>query len=264
MAAYRRRKIGHRRRVEDEGDDEGGPDALDLDDDSLSDGSLVTDDNDHGNNSDTSNVDETSPTAPNGKKKPNGTVKPETDAASSQETSKDTRKQVTDTDLMLHGLSISDQPVPPQEMQFDEVADTSGRRSPNAPVVVSSASATRDSMDPSTGRRRMEHEDYKRRRDEDPAFVPNRGSFFMHDHRHPGPSANGFRPFGRGRGRGGRGGGIGGPYAPMRYAVSSPFTTGELMLTPTNSHIHHPSDPTTNSPWTHDMHEVVAEPGKVG
>lgn len=28
-----------------------------------------------------------------------------------------------------------------------------------------------------------------------------------------------------------------------------------------NSHIHQPSDPTTSSPWTHDMHEVVADPG---
>jgi hypothetical protein len=37
----------------------------------------------------------------------------------------------------------------------------------------------------------------------------------MHDHRHAGPAANGFRPFGRGRGRGGRGA-IGGPYAPAK------------------------------------------------
>lgn len=216
MAAYRRRKIGHRRRVEDEGDDEGGPDALDLDDDSLSDGSLVTDDNDHGDNSDTSNVDEASPTAPSGKRKPNGTIKADADPATSKPTAQANNKQVTDTDLMLHGLSISEQPVPPQEMHFDEVSQTVGRRSPNGPVIVSSASAARDPTEQPAGRRRQEHEDYKRRRDEDPAFVPNRGSFFMHDHRHPGPAGNGFRPFGRGRGRGGRGG-IGGPYAPMRY-----------------------------------------------
>ncbi|KAK0388295.1 hypothetical protein NLU13_4540 [Sarocladium strictum] len=241
MAAARRRKIGHRRRVEDEGDDEGGPDALDLDDDSLSDASLVTDDHDHGSDSDTSNIDEASPTAPNGKKKPNGAVKSGSETAVSQSPHKASNKAVTDTEMMLHGLAITDQPAPPQEMHFDDVAGSSGRRSPTAPIVVSSASATRDAADPPGGRNRQEHEDYKKRRDEDPAFVPNRGSFFMHDHRHSGPAANGFRPFGRGRGRGGRGG-IGGPYAPM-------------------SHIHHPSDPTTSSPWTHDMHEVVADPG---
>jgi hypothetical protein len=35
-----------RRRVEDEGDEEGGPDAGDLDDDSLSEGSLLSDEED--------------------------------------------------------------------------------------------------------------------------------------------------------------------------------------------------------------------------
>jgi hypothetical protein len=49
-------------------------------------------------------------------------------------------------------------------------------------------------------KRRREHEDYKKRRDADPAFVPNRGAFYLHDHRH----ADGFRPFMRGGGRGGR------------------------------------------------------------
>ena len=68
-----------------------------------------------------------------------------------------------------------------------------------------------DQMETPVERRRREHEDYKKQRDENPAFVPNRGAFFMHDHRHAGPAANGFRPFGRGRGRGGRGG-VGGPF----------------------------------------------------
>lgn len=81
------------------------------------------------------------------------------------------------------------------------------------PAVVESRAAM-DQMETPVDRRRREHEDYKKQRDENPAFVPNRGAFFMHDHRHAGPAANGFRPFGRpGRGRGGRGG-IGGPFAP--------------------------------------------------
>ncbi|KLP09293.1 uncharacterized protein Y057_1132 [Fusarium fujikuroi] len=139
---------------------------------------------------------------------------------------------------MLHGLSITDQSPPVQEMHFDEVVAPSPSKSPAAPIVVSSASA-RPPAAPAN-RRRQEHEDYKRKRDEDPAFVPNRGAFFMHDHRHAGPAANGFRPFGRGRGRGGRGG-IGGPFAPINQ-------------------LHQPADPTTNSPWAHDMHDAVVEP----
>lgn len=214
MPIARRRKIGHRRRVEDEGEEEGGPDALDLEDDSLSDDSIATDDHDAGDDSDTSNIDDSSPTAHNGKKKMNGNA----DAggkSNRQDAERGLGNKTTDTEIMLRGLTISDQAPFSQEMPFDEVAATPDRRSPTAPIVVSSASAVRAPADVPGVRRRQEHEDYKKRRDEDPAFVPNRGSFFMHDHRHPGPAANGFRPFGRGRGRGGRGG-FGGPFAPMR------------------------------------------------
>ncbi|QPC77417.1 hypothetical protein HYE68_008169 [Fusarium pseudograminearum] len=239
-AAPRRRKlIGQRRRVEDEGEDEGGLDGLDHDDDSITDGSL-TDDNDPADDSDTSNIDEASPTSPNARRKTNGAIKHAGHGhkSGSGSGSGQNGKPVTDTDMMLHGLSITDESPPVQEMHFDEVVAPSPSRSPAAPIVVSSASA-RPPAAPAN-RRRQEHEDYKKKRDEDPAFVPNRGAFFMHDHRHAGPAANGFRPFGRGRGRGGRGG-IGGPFAPINQ-------------------LHQPGDPTTNSPWTHDMHDTVVEP----
>ncbi|KNB02497.1 hypothetical protein FOXG_05348 [Fusarium oxysporum f. sp. lycopersici 4287] len=256
-AVPRRRKlIGQRRRVEDEGEDEAGPETLDLDDDSITDGSL-TDDNDPADDSDTSNIDEASPTSPNARRKVNGAAKHAGHSHKSGSGSGPDQngKPVTDTDVMLHGLSITDQSPPVQEMHFDEVVAPSPSKSPAAPIVVSSASA-RPPAAPAN-RRRQEHEDYKRKRDEDPAFVPNRGAFFMHDHRHAGPAANGFRPFGRGRGRGGRGG-IGGPFAPIKYDNALPF----LLLPFTNRHsqLHQPVDPTTNSPWTHDMHDAVVEP----
>ncbi|RDA89965.1 hypothetical protein CP533_6673 [Ophiocordyceps camponoti-saundersi (nom. inval.)] len=233
-AAPRRRRIGRRRRVEDEGDDDGRAEPLDLDEESLTDGSLLTDDDDAGEDSDTSNIDEASPTSPAVRKSANGA--PKLAPASGPQP----LASASDTDMMLHGLSIADRPGPTQNMHFDD-AVVSPSRSPSPPVVVSSSSAVR--QPPSTSqsdRRRQEHEDYKRRRDVDPAFVPNRGSFFMHDHRHAGPAANGFRPFGRGRARGGRGG-IGGPFSPF-------------------NHVPNPSDPTTSSPWTHDMHDMVADP----
>ncbi|KAF4125664.1 CASC3/Barentsz eIF4AIII binding [Geosmithia morbida] len=258
MAAPRRRKIGHRRRVEDEGEDDTGAEALDLEDDSLTDGSIATDDHGAGNDSDTSNVDEASPTAPSVKKTTNGAppataASPTSDAtrkASTQHTA-DKNKAVSDTDMMLHGLSIKDQPARAQELEIDEppsrpAVTSKSVKSPTAPVVVSSASAAvRDPVEPPESKRRDEHDNYRRRRDEDPAFVPNRGSFFMHDHRHAGPAANGFRPFGRGRGRGGRGGGGGG------------FGGGHI---PPMNQMHRPGDPTTSVPWTHDMHEAVAGP----
>ena len=101
----------------------------------------------------------------------------------------------------VDNLKLNDTRLPDE----DKLSDTASQ-----PVA---RSAAMDHVETPVERRRREHEDYKKQRDENPAFVPNRGAFFMHDHRHAGPAANGFRPFGRGRGRGGRCG-IGGPFAP--------------------------------------------------
>jgi hypothetical protein len=210
MAATRRRKIGHRRRLEDEGDDEGGPEPLDLDDDSLTDGSVITDENDAADDSDTSNVEDASPTSGHSKKQP-GHGSAEVDRKHHP-----LSKPLTDAGMVLHGLSISQEAEPIPPMQFDEViGGTSPPPKHAAPIIVSSASVARSAPKGLPDRQRREHEEYKRRRDEDPAFVPNRGAFFMHDHRHAGPSANGFRPFQRatrGRGRGG----FGASFAPIQ------------------------------------------------
>ncbi|KAI0179172.1 CASC3/Barentsz eIF4AIII binding-domain-containing protein [Hypoxylon sp. FL1284] len=252
-AAVRRRKmIGHRRRVEDEGEDEGGLDQLDIDDDSLTDGSMASEDPDPADDSDTSNVDETSPTAPAPKltgpaANGNGNAAKRTHTKSSgspppKNSRKTAQNVASDTDFMLNKLSISDGAAPVQELRFEDSAEPPSMSS--APIVVSSNSAATNTEHPhvaSGDRRRKEHDEYRRKRDEDPSFVPNRGSFFMHDHRHAGPAANGFRPFGRG-GRGRGRGGIGGPFAPI------------------NHQLHSPADPTTNGPWAHDMHEMVAQP----
>lgn len=227
-AAPRRRKaIGLRRRVEDEGEEE-GPDALDLEDDSVTEGSIASDDHDlAGNDSDTSNVDEVSPSSPKlHKHVGNGAAKAGTRRRASDTpvvvAKSDEKPTVTDTEIMLHGLSLADKDGGVEEVDFDESKhDEDAEKGPAAkdsaaPVVVSSNSVAKQSRLPPHEKRRSEHEEYRRKRDEDPAFVPNRGAFFLHDHRHAGPATNGFRPFtrpGRGRG-GGRGGGLAGPFTP--------------------------------------------------
>ncbi|KAI1810458.1 hypothetical protein GGS20DRAFT_185948 [Poronia punctata] len=245
----RRKLIGHRRRVEDEGEDEGGPDQLDIEEDSLSDGSLASEDIDAADDSDTSNLEDASPTAPAIKKSvgrrasTNGTRKASSKPSGGAipKHSKSSNDMVTDTEFMLNGLTIQDKTAPVQEVEFED-----GPRSPAkaaVPIVVSSSAASapgRDGAEAAPDKRRNEHEEYRRKRDEDPAFVPNRGNFFMHDHRHAGPSANGFRPFGRSAR--GRGRAFGGPFAPANYPVRNP------------------ADPTISAPWTHDMHETVAQP----
>ncbi|KAK3392091.1 CASC3/Barentsz eIF4AIII binding-domain-containing protein [Sordaria brevicollis] len=252
-APRRRKVIGQRRRVEDEGEEE-GPDALDLDDDSVTEGSIASDDHDLADNdSDTSNVDEVSPSSPKlHKHVGNGAAKAGTRrrASDTSAVKSEEKPTVTDTEIMLHGLSLANKDGEVEEVDFDEAQHDedaekgSTAKDSAAPVVVSSSSVAKQSrVPPHEQKRRSEHEEYRRKRDEDPTFVPNRGAFFLHDHRHAGPAANGFRPFtrpGRGRG-GGRGGGPVGLFTPMN---------------PPNN----PADPTTSGPWAHDMHEEVAGP----
>lgn len=271
VAAVRRRKmIGHRRRVEDEGEEEGGLEQLDIDDDSLTDGSMASEDPDPADDSDTSNVDEASPTTPAAPKltsqvaNGNGNVKRVQSKSSGSPPSKTLRKStqnaVSDTAFMLNNLSIDSEATPVQVLSFDESTEPPSRSS--APIVVSSNSATATTDNPHDApvdRRRKEHEEYRRKRDEDPSFVPNRGAFFMHDHRHAGPSANGFRPFGRGpRGRGR--GGIGGPFAPIKYVIRNQQQSTSSITNLCSHQMHSPGDPTTNGPWAHDMHDIVAQP----
>lgn len=207
-----RRTLGHRRRVEDEGDDEGAPETLDnLDDDSMTEGSVISDEDGHADDSDTSNVDEASPTSPvvkktSGRGASKARNRRDVPAAAVAEPEGPVPDEVAEAENKLNGLAIS---VSPTTDQGNVPAPPTARA--GGPVIVSSSEAPFE-------RRRREHEEYRKKRDEDPAFVPNRGAFFMHDHRHAGPAANGFRPFGRGALRGGRGrgrGGIGGPFAPV-------------------------------------------------
>ena len=222
--APRRRKIGQRRRLEDEAEDE----VLDaFDDDTGSEASLPSDDGLHAAGSDTSNVEEPyeSPAAgPASSKKPgNGSVRR---SKRSKQLSPPTPAGTTESNPRIQSKSDPEDNAGNEGGEDPEQAPKIGlesmqpsqRTSQSAPLVVSSSLATkpRNHAEAAYEHSRREHEEYRRRRDADPAFVPNRGAFFMHDYRTAAPSGNGFRPFGRGRGgRGGRGG-VGGPHAPMK------------------------------------------------
>ncbi|KAL5348713.1 hypothetical protein ACLOAV_006131 [Pseudogymnoascus australis] len=253
MPGLRRKKplIG-RRRVEDE---EGDEVAHDLED-SQSDGS-ISDDEDAGNASDGSNA--ASPVAP--KATANGLSKDRTPAApnsKSAETSKSPPKinGSTDTEMMLNGLERSKDFDNIESTSYDDLSNAP-KPIPSQPVIVKSTAIMDQPVETPVERRRREHEDYKKKRDEDPAFVPNRGAFFMHDHRHSGPAANGFRPFGRGRGgRGGGRGGFGGPFAPAKYVKS--FLGDIHIMLMFDSYMQQMTEP-ADAPWTHDMHEAVVK-----
>lgn len=230
--------IVRRRRIDDE---EGEEEEHELED-SLSEGS-ITDDDDIDNTSHNGALHSKTQSLTPSKPLTNGHT-----ARSSVATTQNTNgaedgsapSKTTgniDTAIMLGTVEIAGQQNVEAVEDYDDVQNSS-RAPASQPVIVMSSAVMDQPLPNLVERRRREHEDYKKKRDEDPAFVPNRGAFFMHDHRHAGPAANGFRPFGRGRGRGGRGG-VGGPFAP-------------------NNYLHQMTEP-ADSPWTHDMHEAVLD-----
>ena len=119
-----------------------------------------------------------------------------------------------DTDAMMNGVrGVPDA----EEVDFSQMEDDGGaQKDPlesqetGTPEDTSHESIEQESQprqveerlhETPDEKRRREHEEYRKRRDADPTFIPNRGAFYLHDHRH----SEGFRPFMRGGSRGGRG-----------------------------------------------------------
>ncbi|KAI5851854.1 CASC3/Barentsz eIF4AIII binding-domain-containing protein, partial [Tricharina praecox] len=156
-------------------------------------------------------------------------------------------KQRTDTDLMINGIAPHGGKA--ETVEFEEmgrertVANGKRKEEEEEETVDGEVEETvveevqrqepKKHLTPYE-RRQREHEEYKKRRAEDPSFVPNRGRFFMHDSR-DNAGGNGFRPFGPGgKGRGGRFGNR--EFQPHHQAPPPPELAGE---------------------WLHDMHEQI-------
>ena len=205
MGAPRGRKplIKSRRRVDDDGEEEG--DNVVAEEDSLSEGSIVSDGDDDadGEGSDNSETEPPQEHSVMVESQANG-HNADTYISSDDHTSKNPPPPLPstagDTETMMNGLRISED-IESEEVHFGDLG-RQGEAQMSAGDIVS------QSNDPAGDKRRREHDNYRRRRDADPAFVPNRGGFFMHDHRSTAPGPNGYRPIGRGRGR--ERGGVGG------------------------------------------------------
>lgn len=179
------------------------------DDDAATDGSITDeegDDVDEGEAVDT--------VAANGETKMNGNGK--APAGGKGNEGNVVRHVEGDTDVMLNGIRGADDAV---EVDFADMGedDTGERPPPPQEAKIKAADLETEEVEEeeeqeaeerpaekSQDKRRGDYEDYKKRRDADPTFVPNRGGFYLHDHRH-GDGGNGFRPFARGGARGGRG-----------------------------------------------------------
>lgn len=218
MGAPRQKNlIKSRRRVEDDGEEEEGSMAAGAEEDSFSEGSAISDADDDADaegsdGSDTSPpwADSKSEAVANGHRERLSNTAPQSRSAPSKSPLVAT---MNDTEAMMNGLKVSGE-VEDEGTNFEDM----GKQPEGEPQqgVAHEGQAEALTSDSVGERRRREHEEYKKKRDADPAFVPNRGVFFMHDHRSAAPGQNGFRPFGRGRGRGR--GPMGGPYPSFRYA----------------------------------------------
>ena len=206
--------IKSRRRVEDDGEEEEGSLAAGLEEDSLSEGSAISDADDdadaEGSDGSDTSPPRADPKVANGHRERLSNAAPLSRSAPLKSPLAAT---MNDTEAMLNGLKVSGEAEDPGT-KFEDLGNLpEGRSQQDATNLELADTLTSDSVGE---RRRKEHEEYKKKRDADPAFVPNRGVFFMHDHRSVAPGQNGFRPFGRGRGRGR--GPMAGPYSSSRYA----------------------------------------------
>ena len=208
MGAPRRKNlIPSRRRLEDDEEEEESI-AAGVEEDSLSEGSAISDADDDADaeGSDTSDLG-TSKRSPT---KRRNVVEKQLDEADGKfdEPASTAKNQpltaaMADTEAMMNGMKISADVDAVEGIHFDDlgIEGEAQRHQTSTGLGQTSSERAKTLIE----RRRREHEEYKQKRDADPAFVPNRGGFFMHDHRSAAPGQNGFRPSGRGRGRG-RGG----------------------------------------------------------
>jgi hypothetical protein len=176
----------------------------DFEDDSLSEGSAVSNGDDEvefegsessGDERDPAQTTAATAQSTTGQRQQNPPAVPVKDVAKPQD---DDFKPSADTQAMLHGVKQGQQVQEAEQLQFDDLPITADAAT--APTEILPPRAPRNETPAQRARR--EHQEYIRQRNANPAFVPTRGGFFLHDDRNSSSTAPNARPFGRGRGRG--------------------------------------------------------------
>ncbi|KAL8940697.1 MAG: hypothetical protein Q9216_002684 [Gyalolechia sp. 2 TL-2023] len=259
VAPRRKRLAASRRRADEEGEDEEDSILAGVEDDSMSEASAISDADEDADaeGSEASDTDAHQAFDTSQKSLANGQTK----APAEQHQPTNAAPKISsfdavtnDTATMMNGLRLGEDIAEAEEIHFDDLAQAS--EAPAASSVFAPATAVVQPTSTIMDRRKQEHEEYRKRRDADPSFVPNRGGFFMHDHRSLAPGQNGFRPFGRGRGRGR--GVVGGPLISTRYKytlLGSQYTSETNVASRPS-----PTPGPTDAPWAHDLHEAVTQP----
>lgn len=219
MAATRRKGLASsRRRQHDEGEEEEA--GLDITSDSQSEASVLSD-AEEAYNSDVSDVEEQEGLTP--VKKEHADVKnivhdkavqdaadvPATSAAKDSAAGQPPSFEPTaDTVAMMNGLKVEDAQGQ-DAIDFEDSAQLVEGTTGQVTATATASAVVSNKRETLAQRRAREHEEYKAKRENDPAFVPTRGGFFMHDQRNDAAGMNQHGAFGRGRGRGGPNGFLG-------------------------------------------------------
>ncbi|KAJ5726442.1 uncharacterized protein N7483_007799 [Penicillium malachiteum] len=233
--AHHRRHIGasRRQRRDDEGEDEGSQ-VGDLDDDSLSEGSVGTHQEDEDADVEGSDTEDEAPTTEtrqvNGKT--NGRdIRP----SSTSPTKSILKTTVSDTEAMLGDPKGSEDSEETQLDQLGPSNELQAGRTPSAPPTE----PKRESL---AIRKRRDHEKNTKEREQNPTFVPTRGEFFLHDKRStekgsgsgPGSGSNNHRGSNKGKSR---------PYG---------------LIVDSNTRRNSFKGDASEGQWAHDLHETVA------
>jgi len=213
MPAHRKRALASsRRRVDDEGEED---EELDLNSDSHSEGSILSGTEDL-ETSDMSEVDEVDGQELKQDVTSKATMEVHDPAATSEENAaaesapagettagqQSSFTHTADTEAMMSGLKLEASADDEEAIDFEEqgkLVDDVVQAEESPAVVIPEGPRQRETLGQ---RRAREHEEYKAKREADPAFVPNRGGFFMHDQRHNQFGHGMQAQMGRGRGRG--------------------------------------------------------------
>ena len=205
MPSRRSRNLLSRRRRRAEDDDEEGSITGDVADDSLSEGSGISNDEDdadvEGSEASDQEVGREGDSTANSRAA-NGHA-PDTAHPISEHPKRATNgvfKPSPDTEAMMNGIKKLGVSGAVEELMFEETLAGSGASKDGQAEAQDQQKAGR--QESLAERSRREHRQYLKQRDENPAFVPNRGGFFLHDNRTASPGLSCFRPFPRGRGRG--------------------------------------------------------------
>ena len=214
MAATRKGTI-HPRRRRDDAEEEEGSAAGDIEDDSLSEGSAASLDEHEREGSDASAGEDVVPPIATANAKAKSPTKAEGSLPQEAPSVTLPAEQTTVIDTVPDVLDIGGGEA--EETHTENAQGEALVSIPKGPKHETPAQ-----------RARREHQEYIQERNSNPAFIPNRGGFFLHDDRASNTMTFTGRPYGRGRGRGAYE-----PHLPRGNAFPEP----------------------TEKQWAHDLHD---------